>query len=304
MKKEYLAEAMDQVSDRHIEEAAVYQKKRRKFVWKGWAAAAACLCVVICGAAVWQQTGTEPAQNDQPKAAKEGITIPPAKVALSDSEGIAADMLAFIIYEGRCYVEIQQEIEEDLVGERLGTSTGLIDEWTSEDGYVDFAGSVAGDFYAVKGYDPEFMVCMGGYAGKMILLVNNNGITLNKGAELFEEKLHLAGNFDKVQYQSRHDWYNENGNIRTFDKSYDQGLAKFVEALNQGKFMRTDDIPLEKGQTDVYDTLEICHLYFYKEDGMTVHLRCFEGGYVQYAGVLDACVKIDQKVFDAVCNEK
>ena len=41
---------------------------------------------------------------------------------------------------------------------------------------------------------------------------------------------------------------------------------------------------------------------FYKDDGMIIHLRCFEGDYVQYAGVPDVCVKIDQNVFDAVCG--
>lgn len=300
MKKEFLAEAMDQVSDRHIQDAIDYQKKKHRILRRGWAIVAACLCVVICGAVVWQHTGNAPAQKDPPEAAKKGVTIPPMKVFLSDPEGIAADMVAFIIYEGRCYVEIQQEIEDALVGEHLGTSTGKIDEWTPKEGYVDLAGSVAGDFYAVKGYDPEFMVCMSGYAGRMMLLVNNNGITLNKGTELFENKLHLEGNFDKVRYQSGYDYYNDNGNMRSFGESYEQALVEFVKALNQGKFMLTDDIPLKEGQSDVYGSLETCHLYFQKEDGMVVHLQCFEGGYVQYAGVPDVCIKIDQKVFDAV----
>lgn len=302
MKKENLTEAMDQISDRHIQEAIGYQKKKHMGLRRGWAIVAACLCVVICGAVVWQQTGTEPMQNNPSTTTKEGVTIPPAKVMLSEPEGVTTDMLAFVIYQGRCYVEIQQEAASDLVGKHLGTATGLIDEWTPEDGYVDLAGSVAGDFYAVKGYDPKFMVCMDVYDGRMILLVNNNGITLNKGEELFEKQLHLAGSFNQVQYQSRHDWYNGNGNIRNFGESYERTLAKFVKALNQGKFMLTDDIPLKEGQSDIYGSLETCHLYFEKEDGMVVHLRCFEGGYVQYVGVPDVCVKIDQKVFDAVCD--
>ena len=49
---------------------------------------------------------------------------------------------------------------EGIVGEHLGTVTGMIDEWTPEEGYVDFAGSICGDFYSVKGYDPEFMLCI------------------------------------------------------------------------------------------------------------------------------------------------
>lgn len=30
-----------------------------------------------------------------------------------------------------------------------------------------------------------------------------------------------------------------------------------------------------------YDALEICRLYFQMKDGMTIVLRCFEGGYGQ-----------------------
>ena len=47
-----------------------------------------------------------------------------------------------------------------IVGEYLGTATGLIDEWTPRDGYVELAGSVEGDFYSVKGYEPSFLLCM------------------------------------------------------------------------------------------------------------------------------------------------
>ena len=75
------------------------------------------------------------------------------EVSLSANENAA--MLAFFIYQGRCYVQYEWIDHGDaLVGEYLGTATGLIDEWTPQEGYVDLAGSVQGDFYAVNGYDP------------------------------------------------------------------------------------------------------------------------------------------------------
>ena len=81
------------------------------------------------------------------------MTIPPLEVSLSSE--LAADMIGFFIYEGRCYVQYNHiDNGTDLIGEYLGTATGLIDEWTPKEGYVDFAGSVRGDFYSVKGYDP------------------------------------------------------------------------------------------------------------------------------------------------------
>ena len=56
-------------------------------------------------------------------------------------------MIGFFIYEGRCYVQYREIYEDvDLIDKHLGTVTGLIDEWTPEDGYVDFAGSAQGGF--------------------------------------------------------------------------------------------------------------------------------------------------------------
>ena len=48
-----------------------------------------------------------------------------------------------------------------------------------EDGYVDLAGSIGGDFYAVNGYDPEFMLCMKSDNGNLQLYICNNGLPSN-----------------------------------------------------------------------------------------------------------------------------
>ena len=109
------------------------------------------------------------------------VYIPEMKAELGVPKDVIMDMLAFFIYEGRCYV--QDQYYEDglpLVGDYVGASVGLIDEWTSEDGYVDYAGSVAGDFYEVKGYDPSFMLCMKFDNGAVETFIHNNGISLGK----------------------------------------------------------------------------------------------------------------------------
>ena len=60
----------------------------------------------------------------------------------------------------------------------MGTATGLIDEWTPKEGYVELAGSVSGDFYTVNGFDPTFLLCMKEDGDAIQLFVCNSGITL------------------------------------------------------------------------------------------------------------------------------
>ena len=42
---------------------------------------------------------------------------------------------------------------------------------------------------------------------------------------------------------------------------------------------------------------QIYHLFFEMENGMQIHLRLFEGGYVNYDGINGICVKMDEQIF-------
>lgn len=74
-------------------------------------------------------------------------------------------------------------------------------------------------------------------------------------------------------------------------------IDAFIEALNSAKFMRLEDIPLEDGASSVYDSKEIYHLFFDMKNGMQIHLRLFDGGYVNFDGINGICVKMDEKAF-------
>ena len=50
MNKKIISEAIGNISNRHIEEAADFQCGKKKPVWVKWGAMAACLCVVVAGA--------------------------------------------------------------------------------------------------------------------------------------------------------------------------------------------------------------------------------------------------------------
>ena len=47
MNEKKFSEAMSEVNDRYYEEAAQYERKRKKPAWTKWAAMVACLCLVV-----------------------------------------------------------------------------------------------------------------------------------------------------------------------------------------------------------------------------------------------------------------
>lgn len=242
---------------------------------KGWAAAAACLCFVIIGAAALSPFGLRDGDSK------------------NENDGISSKMIGFFIYEGRCYVQYREIYEDvDLIDKHLGTVTGLIDEWTPEDGYVDFAGSAQGDFYSVKGYDPSFMLCMREPDGAINLFICKNGITLKYGSELFEDRLHLAGNYSKVLFESYDSWnYGKEELFRLEGK--DETVSRFVECLDEAEFIPENSVSF-------YDEIkELYHLYFVKNDGVTVELRLCEKGYVRFQGILDVCLRLPEEEYDS-----
>ena len=297
MRAENMLHAMDMIDDEVIQEAKSGGKRRGKG-WVRWCAAAACLGVIAAGAYMWGQSADAPEEGKSGViVSEEGVTISPAKVSLAADE--KADMLAFFIYQGRCYVQYETvDGDADNIGEHLGTATGMIDEWTEKDGYVELAGSVKGDFYAVKGYDPSFMLCMRLDNGDIWTYICGTGITLKYGSELYEDRLRLTGNYTAVRFESRASWDYSLDEIYELNDA-DAAVDNFIKALNAAAFMPTEDIPLAEGQSSVYET-EIYHLYFLMENGMTVHLRLFEGGYVSFAALSNVCVQIPEESYDAL----
>ncbi|MBQ8813209.1 MAG: hypothetical protein IJZ85_01750 [Lachnospiraceae bacterium] len=267
---------------------------------RGWkiltAACAAILGVAILGgglgAGEWFRVGTQSRTEETPAV---GVVIPPLEV--SHEENSVADMIGFFIYQGRVYVQYRLENGiDDLVGEYVGRATGSIDEWSSEEDYVELAGSISGDIYTVNGMSPEFMLCIP--RGEQVdLFINDNGLTLETGADLFEERLHLSGNYLAVEYEGRESWFYGKEEVYSVGSEHETVISRFVEAMNEAEFMWAEDIPLEEGQRNIFDDKEIYHLYFRMENGLTVHLRLFDGGYVMFSALHRVCVQIDEAAF-------
>ncbi len=300
MNKADLYRAFQKIDDDILERSEMSVKKKNS-TWVKWGAMAACLCLVA-GGIVWGTKTLSP--KEEPFGyviSEEGITIPALEVSLSKDVAAMSDMIGFFIYEGRCYVYYENFSEaEEVVGEYLGTVTGMIDEWTPEEGYVNFAGSIRGDFYSVKGYAPEFMLCTKEANGIVSLYICNNGITLKYGKELYEDRLHLSGNIAGVQFESRDSWFYSKEEVYELDKE-EAYIREFIEKLDAEEFLLCQDIAEQEGLQHMVDS-EIYHLYFHMNDRTRIHLRLHENGYVRFQGLWDLCVKIPEESYETLIS--
>lgn len=219
-----------------------------------------------------------------------GVTIPKAEVYLGSG---MMDMEAFFIYNGRVYVQFYDgkvSSGSDIIGEHLGKSKGRIDEWTARDGYTELAGSVVGDFYSVKGYNPEFMLCMRESDGDTSLYINNNDITVKYGRELFEDRLYISDGAD-VSYESRVSVTSNGGKIYKLDENT---VDEFVQDICEAEFIPT-------AEAHINDSWQY-NIYLKKEDGINICFSLCRDGYVTLDGMSSICVKLPDKSYEKLIN--
>ena len=207
----------------------------------------------------------------------QGVYVPPLEV-----EHESADMTGFFIYQGRIYSQggMVQEGQK-LVGAQLGESSGTIDEWTSENQYLEGTGSIGGPFYEVKGYDPRYLLCMI-YDYGVELFWNNCDITVSTGADILEEVFRLSDGIVQAEFQGESDFQGETG--RTTSITRLEQLEAWIDDLEQAP-------ALSSAETDMGQCLG--HLYLTKADGVTVHLRLMGNGYVQVAELPEVCWQME-----------
>lgn len=231
---------------------------------------------------------------------KEGVYIPKLAVNLRKEEGIAADMMALFIYDGRCYVQSELLTHEvDLAGRKVGDITGLIDEWTPADGYIDGAGTFTGSIYEVKGISPEFMLCTIFDDGIVETYINNNDITLKTGADLIDERLRLRESFTDVFFQTYDSYMYTQEEPHLLSEENRALFESFLESFGESEFIYEKDAHFTSGDAE---NSHVYHLYFYNENGLKTHFVLMGNGYVSFSGLYGVCVQIDQKVYEEVVD--
>ncbi len=295
------------ISDGLIDEAAAPRKSRRGVI-SGVAALAACAAIALI---VWQPreaSETKPAESAPaassaatagngvfvPAEPFEPVYIPPDPMPEAPEAGMAADMMGFFIHDGRMYTQTTQYVGASLLGERVASVTGDIDEWSGAEEYVEGASSVAGEVFAVNGYDEGFRLALVTDTGAE-LYDCLSGISLSSGADLFESRLHIE-NAVAAWCVADEDWEWELDSRRYIDL---EALEPFVATLLASP-MQDWGRGSENGDIYDFDYAE-AHLCLELADGAVVPLRLFENGCVKYDGsAARVCAYMPGAIFDEV----
>lgn len=278
MKGEQLLRALGEVDEDYLAQVDELRRIPPKKKRHTWIPMAACLCLVA-GVAAWalrggmgmpSKEGAEANSNGM-SGSSQGVYVPPLEV-----EHENADMTGFFIYQGRIYSQggMVQEGQE-LVGAQLGESSGTIDEWTSEDQYLEGTGSIGGPFYEVKGYDPQYLLCMV-YDYGVELYWNNCDITVSTGGDVLEEVFRLSDGIARAEFQG------DTGRMTPITRL--EQLEAWVDALSQAP-------ALSSAGTDMGQCFG--HLYLTKADGVTVHLKLMGEDYVQIENLPGVCWQME-----------
>ncbi|WP_336757819.1 hypothetical protein [Paenibacillus sp. USHLN196] len=262
----------------------------------------------LAAPSVWQQFNGPAAPTPQvaavtPGASFDPIVIPKMELPDSNGKGAKASMLPVVVYEGNVYLQSATLLEGtsalNLRGEKLGTTTGGIDEWSGQDKYTELASNIGeADIYAVNGYDKDFRIMSYTEIDGQVyaqLFDKNNGITISSGADLIG-KLHLEGNITSAQWETFDSW--NNGLQQLQPLAADESLESFVSALSAAKPIATSP-ELEE---NLYSNEDRKIIYLTLEDKTQVPLVLFgEEGLVRYGNV-PAFLEVEKGAFQSFWN--
>jgi hypothetical protein len=214
------------------------------------------------------------------------------------------DMIGLLVYNGRIYTQTGTRIDAEngkkLLGEKLGTTKGSIDEWSKQDEYaVEFASNIGEmEVYTAKGYDKDFRLMTyvvfddGAYADFYECL---NGITIQSGKDVFG-KLKIEGNISKASYRSFDDWNNSIENYKPIEDA--EIYNSFAKELNN-----TIPYSYENVSIDEYrNNGDYRELMLELNDGSTVQLALYKNGFIRY-GFSDFFMKMENDVFQKLWDQ-
>lgn len=211
-------------------------------------------------------------------------------------------MVALIVYKGNVYTQGAARIEAAdaaaLRGEKLGRTTGGIDEWSGKDEYIELASNIGeADIYAVKGYDSSFLVMSYTEIDGQVyadLYEHTNGITVSSGADLIG-KLNLDGRIASAKWESFTSW--NNGQQQYSPLTGGEALDGFLSALQAAQPLAADPL-IEQG---IYDSEDRKIIYLQLDDQVRVELTLFGQGLVRY-GQAPVFFEVEPGAFQALWN--
>ncbi|MFB5676416.1 hypothetical protein ACE3NQ_08440 [Paenibacillus terreus] len=237
--------------------------------------------------------------NTPASNSSDSVVIP--KLELPDqNSGVKASMVPLVVYQGNVYTQAATRIDAAdaaaLRGDKLGRTTGGINELSGKDKYTELASNIGEtDIYAVKGYDSDFRIMSYTEIDGQVyaeLFEHTNGITVSSGADLLG-KLNLQDRIASAEWQSFESW---NNGLQQYEPlANDESLASFLTALQDAKPLAAEPL-INQG---IYDDENRKVLYLKLEDNTQVELTLFGKGLVRY-GNAPVFFEVESDAFQAL----
>ena len=139
MKTPKMVDAMNHIDDDLVSDAITYTKAKKR-QWVKWVSLAACLCVLLTGAAVWKNmNSTQPPQTESTQPPKAGCTLDGAM------EVYPTVMVDGKLYEWRKGRAICVTVPEDLV--YYGQVTHVVEKHPKNNCEFASVFNLSGDIY-------------------------------------------------------------------------------------------------------------------------------------------------------------
>lgn len=214
-----------------------------------------------------------------------------------------ADMIGLIVYNEKIYTQTSTEIDGNnataIIGEKLGTTKGNINEWSKQDAYSEELAStyLNAEVYSVKGYDKAFRIMIyeereGDFYAEFF--ENLNDITINNGFDIFG-KLNMIDNVSTAQWRRFSDW---DYSIENYELIEDMEIVNnFIKELNRTKpllYEEISDLVNHSRNDEAYRELTL-NLH----DGSIVRLTLLKDGYISY-GYMGVYFKMEDDVFSTM----
>lgn len=261
MKNEFLLDSLQAVDDTLVQEAGENTPKKRRY-W--FIPAAAALAASICAVAVLAHLALKrpsPEQNAHTSRVPAAVNLINAtggfdkNVVLSYKNDVAnaeddavdlvydyvpeddmakIDWVPYFRYNGRLYWHAfgglsKEEYRGAFVLKVKQNPAKLPIDCVEGQGYI------GGEFYEVKGYDPDFMLCMADwqYPDELEVFICDNGYSVTYGRDVFEERFSVSSRLKSVIYEDADSIFHAYGK-RFSAPAGDPAVRSFIEALDSG----------------------------------------------------------------------
>ena len=209
MKAKNLLEAMNGIDDELIE-AAEENKKTARFRLPKWAAAAACLVLIIAvGVIVWPKLKpADPGNESRDSRYREGVSV----VSLGESSTVwpwewktVQEKFPSMVFDGSGYVTRARTVGRELLGEKLGVCDAA-----GYDIYTEKTYRQSFDVYAIRGVDQKSLVAVDLDGSCVVYRRDSNQIPKDLGEMMhafsLSENLTLERFCEQEGYQTK-GWY-------------------------------------------------------------------------------------------------